>query len=78
MDIHLDKSHVTVEDVLHAVKLKDGRTMFELIADENGVKKGYTILLDGLPLWDSKDIKREISHQADITILDVLHFIGGG
>ena len=78
MDINLDKNIITVEDVLHSIKLKDGITMLELIADKNGLKEGYTILLDGLPLWDAEDIRKIISQDADLTVMDVLHVVGGG
>lgn len=54
-EVKLEQGRVTVEDVLRSVELEDGRTLFDLVADESGTKESYTSLLNGRPLWNAKE-----------------------
>ena len=77
-EIKLEQARVTVEDVLRAVELGGGKTLLNLVADESGVKDSYTILLNGRPLWNPKDLKREIKDEDLVTAMDILYPVGGG
>ena len=77
-EVKLEQAKVTVEDVLKSAELGGGRTLFDLVADEWGVKEDYTILLNGHPLWSPKDLKREIKDADLITAMGILYPIGGG
>ena len=78
IEVKLEQARVTVEDALRAAELVDGRTLFDLVADDTGVKEGYTILLNGRPLWNPEDLKRNIGSEDVVTAMDVLSAIGGG
>jgi sulfur carrier protein ThiS len=76
--IQLGQERVTVEDVLREVNLEGDRTLFDLVANERGIKDGYTVLLNGRTLWNGKDLKKEIKSEDGVTVMDILHLMGGG
>lgn len=78
IQVELEQERVTVEDALRAAELGDGRNLFDLVADDTGVKDGYTILLNGRSLWNPEDLKRNIGSEDVVTAMDVLSAIGGG
>ncbi len=78
IEVELEQARVTVEDALRSVELGDGSTLFDLVADESGIKDGYTILLNGLPLWNPEDLKGKIESEDVVTAMDILSAIGGG
>ena len=77
-EVKLEQTKATVEDVLMSVKLRNGRTLLDLVADEHSVKEDYTVLLNGRPLWSPKDLKRAINSKDLITAMGILYPIGGG
>ncbi len=77
-ELSLAQEGVTVEDVLKSVRLRDGRILFDLVGDESGIKDNYTILLNGRPLWNPKDLKTEVRSEDLVTAMDILQAIGGG
>ena len=77
-EVQLEQEKGTVEDVLRMIQLRDGTKLFNLVADTNGTKDNYTILLNGHRLWDRQDIKMEIKSGDLIAVMDFLYPIGGG
>jgi sulfur carrier protein ThiS len=77
-EVEFEKTKLTIKDILNSIVLADGSTIFNLIADKNGIKKEYIILLNGIPLWESKGLEKEISDNVDITTMDILYPVGGG
>ena len=77
-EVELEQERVTIEDVLRSAELGDGRSLFDLVADESGIKERYTILLNGRPLWNPRDLKVEITGRDQVTALDILYALGGG
>ena len=77
-EVTLEQETVTVEDVLRSAELGDGTTLFDLVAYEDGISNNHTILLNGRPLWQSKDLKMTIKEGDEISALDILFAIGGG
>ena len=77
-EIEIQTLGATVADVLKTINLETGGTVYDLIIGERGVKDDYTILLDGMPLWDDLVLKRKIKDQTTITTMDILQPVGGG
>lgn len=77
-EVNFEQEKITVEDVLKSVTLKDGRLLFDLIGDENGIKDSYTVMLNGLILQSSKDLKKEVKDKDIVTALDFFRFLIGG
>ena len=77
-EVEFDKTKLTIKDILNSIVLANGSTIFNLIADKDSIKKEYIILLNGIPLWDSKSLEKEISDNVDITTMDILYPVGGG
>ena len=77
-DIKLEQDRATLEDVLRAVNLSEEKTLFDLVAGESGIKDDYTIILNGRPLWNPKDLKSKIENEDMVTAMDMLTAIGGG
>jgi len=40
-EVKAEKEKITIEDVLRSAELKDGRTLFDLIAEGNRIKENY-------------------------------------
>ena len=59
-EVKLEKAEVAIEDVLKSAELEDGRTLFALVAKENGMKDNYAIFLRGRLLWHPVDLKMRI------------------
>ena len=77
-EIKLEQARVTVGDVLRSAELGGGRTLFDLVGHESGIKDGYTILLNERPLWNSDDLGIEIKSEDQVAALDILYPIDGG
>ena len=77
-EVMLEQARATVEGALISAKLRNGRNLLDLVADEHGVKEDYTVLLNGRPLWKPKDLKREVQSKNLITAMGILYPIGGG
>ncbi|MFC2047480.1 hypothetical protein ACFLTK_04325 [Chloroflexota bacterium] len=77
-ELTLKQAKATVDDVLKSTSLEDGTVMFDIVADNDGVKKDYSILLNGRPLWNPKDLKSEIKSGDLITATGILEMLGGG
>ena len=65
-----DKTEATLIDALKATRLKDGSSMYDLIADENELKVGWGLYLDGYYFPASSSIKRIIKDSTQIYIRD--------
>lgn len=65
-----DKTEATLIDALKAAPLKDGRSMYDLIADEDKLKISWGLYIDGFYLPASSDIKRIIKDNIQIHIWD--------
>ena len=76
--VNVDKQRITIEGILSWIKLPNGDIVLNLVYAKNGIKKSYTILLNDLPLWNTKDLKREVRNNANITTMDILYPISGG
>lgn len=77
-ELVLRQEKPTVGDVLMSVKLKDGRALFDLVADEAGIKAAYSVMLNGLFLQGPKDLAREIRDHDSVTALDFFRMSIGG
>ncbi len=77
-EVKLEQAIVTVEDILRSVSLQYGGALFDLVADEQGVKEDFTVLLNDSTLRSTEDLKREIKDEDQITALGILEAIGGG
>ena len=77
-EVTLRQTRASVEDVLRSAELGDGRPLFDLVADASGLKKNYTIVLNGRPLWNHEDLGVEIKSGDQVAALDILYPIGGG
>ena len=77
-EVKLQQARVTVEDVLRSAELGGGRTLFDLVGRESGIKDGYTILLNERPLWNPDDLRIEIKNGDQVAALDILYPIDGG
>ncbi len=77
-EARLEKERVTIEDVLRSAELDDGGTLFDLVAEENGIKESYAIFLSGRLLWNPVDLKMEIKSGDQLAILDFPFIAGGG
>ena len=77
-EFKLEQARVTVEDVLRSAKVEDGRTLFDLVADERGVKEDYTILLNDRTLRSHEYLRREIKDEGLVMALGIIEAIGGG
>ena len=75
-DIALDVG--TVEEVLRSAKLKDGSSLFDLVADENGIKDGYVVFLNGRNVKNIKSLETEIKDEARLSVMDVITMPMGG
>ena len=42
-EVELEGSGATIEDVLRTAELRDGRSLFDLIGEDGGIKAGYAI-----------------------------------
>lgn len=77
-EVELDKETVTLEDALRSAKLEDGRTLFDLIAEDNRLKDSYAIFLSGILLWNPVDLKMQVKDGDQLLILDFPFTAGGG
>ncbi len=77
-ELKLEQAKVTVDDVLRSVKLGDGGSLFDMVANGGGTKDGYTILVNGHSLWTPKDLQMELTDKDLVTVMDILYPIGGG
>ena len=57
-EVELEKEKGQIEDALKSAKLQDGRTLFDLVANENGIREKYSILLNGRLLWKPEGLKK--------------------
>ena len=65
-----DKNEATLAEVLKATKLKDGSSMFALIADKENLKSDWALYVDGFLLTGSASIKRKIKDSVQIHVWD--------
>lgn len=77
-EVKLEQARVTAEDILRSVALQYGGALFDLVADERGVKEDYTVLLNDSTLRSAEDLKREIKDEDQIMALGIIEAIGGG
>ena len=77
-EVTVEQMKATVEDVLKLALLEDGRTLFDIVSDNGGIKQDSSILLNGRPLWNPKDLKTEIKSGDLITATGILEPLGGG
>lgn len=77
-EVTLEKEKATVEDVLRAVKLKNGSTLFDLIVAENGVKESHVVFLSGQQLQGSMNLGMPIKHNDQFHIMDAPGKVHGG
>ena len=77
-EVGLEKEDATIADALKSAKLKDGRTLFDLVAQGNKLKESYAIFLSGRLLWHPVDLRTEIKSGDRMVILDYPFTLGGG
>lgn len=77
-EVSLPRQSATVEDVLHLVKLMDGRAVFDLIADKSGIRESYGIWLNGRVLSDRTALHTRLKNEDQIAIGSSIRAIGGG
>ncbi len=77
-EVKLEQERVTIEDVLRSAELGDGKTLFNLVADESGIKESYMIMINGRPLQNAKELKMEIKSGDAVTAMDFVLLAGGG
>jgi hypothetical protein len=65
-----DKSEAILIDVLKATPLKDGSSMFDLIAEKEKLKSDWALFVDGFPLEGNSNIKRPIKDNVQIHVWD--------
>ena len=64
--------------MLRSAALGNRKALFDLVADEGGVKEDYAVLLNGRPLKSHEDLRRELKDEDLITAMGVFYPIGGG
>ena len=69
---------VTIADVLKIPTLKDGTTLFDLIAEGDLLKEKFGIFLSGRLLRHPVYLKTELGDGQEILILDFPFTLGGG
>ena len=65
-----DKNEASLAEVLKATALKDGSSMFDLIADKENLKSDWALYVDGFLLTGSASIKRAIKDSVQIHVWD--------
>jgi len=65
-----DKNEATLAEVLKATTLKDGSSMFDLIADKDNLKSDWALYVDGFLLPGSSSIKSTIKDSVQIHVWD--------
>ena len=68
----------TVEDALRRATMSDGSSLFDLVADEKGVKGSYVVFLNGLNVGNLQGLKTEIKDEAYMAVMDVITMPMGG
>jgi hypothetical protein len=70
-EIRVEKTAATLEDVLKATDLKGGNaTLYDLVADENGLKSDFSLFISGEFLQGCVDLKRTIQDSEQIHLWD--------
>jgi len=65
-----ENSEATLAEVLKATTLKNGSSMFDLIADKESLKSDWALYVDGSLLPGSSSIKRNIKDSVQIHVWD--------
>ena len=63
-----DKTEATLIDALKATRLKDGSSMYDLIADEDKLKTSWRLYVDGHYLPASSSIKKTVKDNVQIHV----------
>ena len=66
-----------IENILKNIKIDDRSSLFDLLIDKDGIKKKYSILLNGKTV-SSKDLNKELKSDDNIFVMDILPIIAGG
>jgi len=77
-DVEVDLNTTTIEEVLRAVRVANGSTLYDLIGDGYLLKSNYAIFLNGRLVEHPVDLSREINNKDEINILDFPFTLGGG
>ena len=64
------KNEVSLSEVLQAAVLKDGRSLFDLIAEKDRLKSDWSLYVDGFMLPGDSSIERTVKDNVQIHVMD--------
>ncbi len=70
-EISVDKPNATVEDIFRTARLKNGdRALYDLIADDKGLKSEFGLFVDGELLRGAMDWTRAVVDSEQFHVCD--------
>jgi len=64
------KTEATIEEILKAASLEDGRSLYDIIAEGENLKSYFALYINGLRLPASSNILQTIKDSSQIHVVD--------